>query len=439
MKIRTILSLFRINLSASSPTSGADTTTRFKFLDGFRGSLAIVVILAHASKNPATLITKCEIIHILATGDQRYSMSGFFVLSAFLLTHRLLGEFERADRLTDLILITLKYLTRRFFRIYVVFLLAMFMSKYGPRFVTGYFYGSFGSLYNAMFLDHIGYNHLWSIPPEIKYYFCIPLFCLIVRFCNKKYSIGFLLFWMLWTLYDQAYNIFELSADDVQVGGTYHYLNRHFAVFILGSQVALAFYLVQQLAPNYEQFIADRPIVRLLFDILSIVIGLVGVRTQFEHFNSHVSHTFRSRSAVYWSVTMFICLLSAPANKVTRFFATSDILCTCGKYSFGMYLFNSGSISFIYDNFKFGTEVEYTMACVLFACVVGFVWFYVVENPLMNLANLICKRIDSLIKARPRENFVRHDFHDSLEKQVQCFEISLYRYLKYLRIYRRIN
>ena len=383
-KIKSSLNIFKVNSNSSSEDK------RFKFLDGYRGSLAIIVIVAHST---TFLDTKCQLIRMLASGAQRYSMSGFFVLSAFLLTHRLLDEFERAEGQRHLLLITLKYATRRFCRIYVVFVLAAVLSKYGPPRIGGYFHGHFGNIFKILLLNHVGYNHLWSIPPEIKFYFCIPLLCLIVRYKSNRRSLGFLLAWILWSVYDQFFNFFWLSTEDVQIGETYHHLEHHFAVFILGFQVALAYYLTQKLAPNFNEYIIRRPYLHLAFDLASLAIGLVGVKTQFECFNPKIVYTFRSRPAVFWSLTLFLCLLGAP-NKVTRFFANSDFLCSCGKYSFGMYLFNAGSIMFMRE-FEFGTEIEYTMACVGFAYVVGVVWFYAVENPMMNVANLLCKKLES--------------------------------------------
>ena len=62
---------------------------------------------------------------------------GFFVLSSFLLTYRLLVDFNRASDYKALLLITLKYAIRRFLRIYVAFFLFATLLQVTPKEVGG--------------------------------------------------------------------------------------------------------------------------------------------------------------------------------------------------------------------------------------------------------------------------------------------------------------
>ena len=62
--------------------------SKFDYLDGYRGSLCLLVVLQHS------LLTYNR---TLAGFSQSYSLSGFFMLSAFLLTHRLLQDLAQAN------------------------------------------------------------------------------------------------------------------------------------------------------------------------------------------------------------------------------------------------------------------------------------------------------------------------------------------------------
>lgn len=104
-----------------------DHLNRFNFLDGYRGSLALVVIISHSCQSPESMI--------LANFSQKYAISGFFLLSSFLLTYRLLNDFYKKKSYK--IFAILQYLIRRFFRIYIIYVLFVLLVKNGPKFFAG--------------------------------------------------------------------------------------------------------------------------------------------------------------------------------------------------------------------------------------------------------------------------------------------------------------
>lgn len=103
---------------------------RFDFLDGYRGTLALIVVMGHSCDGPDG-----KFFQIFASGSQKYAISGFFLLSAFLLTYRLLIDFYKEN--SSKILSILKYFIRRFFRIYVAYAFFVCLVTYGPRFFSG--------------------------------------------------------------------------------------------------------------------------------------------------------------------------------------------------------------------------------------------------------------------------------------------------------------
>lgn len=170
------------------------------------------------------------------------------MLSAFLLTYRLLNDFTKANRdPKQYLLHILNYIIRRFIRIYIYYILFYAAAKYGPDWVGGLGSDKFGEkMSRVMLLEYNGHNHLWTIPAEIKYYAVIPIYCIIACLLGR-FSPLLSIVSLLWSILDQYYNIFHLSTNDpaIYTVNTFN-LKSHFAVFFLGSQVALACYLIER-------------------------------------------------------------------------------------------------------------------------------------------------------------------------------------------------
>jgi len=126
-----------------------------------------------------------------------FAVPGFFLLSAFLLTYRLLLELfnYKLAEFKPIFKLLAKYAIRRFFRIYpllfifIVFIkFLIFVSPNDAVFYVGINKTSFLKL---VLLDQtMGGSHLWTIPIEINYYFIIPVICLIMFSCSKRAFLG---------------------------------------------------------------------------------------------------------------------------------------------------------------------------------------------------------------------------------------------------------
>ena len=146
-------------------TPERETITRFDVLDGFRGILAISVVLQHTSK----IFKMTEEYNILKSLGTFFGVPSFFVLSSFLLTNKLFELMNKSNgNLNDIKQIINKYLIRRIFRVYVpYFILCCLISA---RLVFSKTYGySYASWYNLITLKKTGANHLWTVLPEVKY------------------------------------------------------------------------------------------------------------------------------------------------------------------------------------------------------------------------------------------------------------------------------
>lgn len=245
--------------------------TRFEFLDGFRGLLALIVVLTHAKV--ILNINDCLVLNKITCSVQGFAISGFFVLSAFLLTYRLLKDYHKVNNSSSnsssLSLLTLHYFIRRFFRIYVAFAVYSIGAVWGPRFIAGYTYGTFTPLYILLALGYSGPNHLWTIAPEVKFYFFIPLFCLLF-YSMRKWAPLLLIASAIWTGYDQVFNFFGVSSDDVfSTSNRCHELKNHFAVFFMGAQMGAWFFLAER-SNRFEKLVRNSRVVQWTLNLVSI-------------------------------------------------------------------------------------------------------------------------------------------------------------------------
>ena len=367
--------------------------SRFEYLDGYRGSLAIVVAISHTIPD----ISRTSDIWKLTIGySLTYGVAGFFMLSAFLLTFRLLEELNNAQnqqKSQQLILIIIKYFIRRFFRIYLVYLLFFLVFKYGPKRLSEHEFINYNVSFDQIIrLGNSGRNHLWTIPPEIRYYFFIPLFCLIVYNLGRLYQWIFLILCVIWTIYDQMFNFFGLNVNQLMFGYEgIHYLYVHFAVFFMGSQVALAYYLISKSEWTKRYF--NNYYIHLSLDWISLSIAFIGLHQTCMKYYDTSDYTYRSRPTIYWSFVLLLTLLSGP-NTISEFFGSSRILKSVGKYSFSFYLVHI-SVGYWLRQINFFNPLGLVITCFGITYVISFFTFYLIENQLIRLANHLCSKLDN--------------------------------------------
>ena len=138
----------------------------FGFLDSFRGLAAISVICQHT-------FSFIDAPHHIMNG-LLFGVNAFFLLSAFLLTYRLIVQYENAgNNLKKLVEVTIKYMVVRFFRIYAPFVCACFLFAV----IEALYFGDKDAwlvLYDAALLRRVlimnntrRHGHLWTISIEV--------------------------------------------------------------------------------------------------------------------------------------------------------------------------------------------------------------------------------------------------------------------------------
>ena len=135
------------------------------YLDSFRGLAAISVVVSHAGDYFAVF----DIIH-----GYYFGVIMFFILSAFLLTFRLVSQYDSAGLNIKLILMTtINYMITRIFRIFVPFIAFCLMyiclekTLFGDKDHGRFFLDVLLLNRNSTRIAASRYGHLWTIPIEV--------------------------------------------------------------------------------------------------------------------------------------------------------------------------------------------------------------------------------------------------------------------------------
>lgn len=320
----------------------------FEYLDGYRGLLALIVACAHTIHYSA----KSELVNFLNIISQSVGVYGFFVLSSFLLTYRLLKELENTKSISRSIL---DYLFRRFFRVYLPFFIYATSVKFGPKIIGGHinyhehlYYSSWTSLVS---LNTDGSSHLWTMAPEIKFYFIIPIICFVCHKLREK-KIIFVLITALWLALDEKLNFFSLDSSDLDIKRR-HILLTRYAIFLYGSLAAVCLIIIHENKILID-FLKNKKI-QFLINYVSLLISLIGVRYK----NNHLISEFYTCGKI-WS-TLIVLVAVSDQNCILKNFFSNTFLKKCGKYSFGIYLLHPIFIQLSQHYAEFEMQLDYSI------------------------------------------------------------------------------
>jgi peptidoglycan/LPS O-acetylase OafA/YrhL len=358
---------------------------KLDFLDGFRGTLAIWVLVGHVNlKNFGTGIGPFDL-----TGHY-IGVNGFFILSSFLLTYRLFDEFvNKSNNYRDSILIIIKYFLRRLFRIYLPFVITVTLIKSN----TELFGGSFdypSSWYDLVTLKYPTGNHLWTIGPEIKYYAIIPLFCLF--FSNAEKTNNYLIKILNVGLFFFSFFFITINYLKHDIFSKYCY------VFLNGSLLAVTFYKFQRISFVVNVF--KNHFILLIAGFVSMFMYMHGVILSSLSYNVKLSknvgnyYLLTHRISIYWTAVLFFMLIGSP-NFFNNLFETT-VLRKIGKFSFGIYLYHPMCIVLSQKYFKIKYGYEHYWIVLGLSFIAGFLFFHCVENIFMKLANFLCMKLSNL-------------------------------------------
>ena len=380
----------------------------FEFLDSFRGLMAIIICIAHIQKDLGNT-NKDDLMDTAQKLATPLSLPGFFILSSFLLTYRLMSEVSNIKGPVfskKLVLILAKYFIRRFFRIYVVLFIYCTIWTLTPRFYEGklrdMMLPAWASWYEILSLTKSG-RHLWTISIEIYYYFIIPIFCTIfIRFKLRKseHKIRILILLIFLCYCGSYYNLFNLS-DEIIGKEMYILISTNmklaFFVFLSGSVLGLIYHVIE----NEETFVESMMkniFLQKMLNFISILWCLYAYRKSI-YYDGH--YKLLSGPGFLWAIFLFILLLSnSEQNVLKKYLENNAILKKFGKFSFGVYLLHP-LVIFIFSDTDFILKFirsnmrspEVYGAILFISYLLGYLWFLLVEEPLIKRANKICHNL----------------------------------------------
>jgi len=146
---------------------------KFTGADGIRGIACLIVLLLH---NTGMYMGSSG---IYTQGVEKYGVWLFFILSAFLLSYKIINEEKPGNYL-------IFYFLSRSIRIIPAFYICV---------IIYWYFGSFDYRTMIDVLTFKGtYGHFWTIPVEFKFYFLLPVFAIAAAHINDKYGTHSLLY-----------------------------------------------------------------------------------------------------------------------------------------------------------------------------------------------------------------------------------------------------
>jgi len=318
-------------------------------------------------------------------------VTGFFILSSFLLTHNLINQVSKStNTFRSVQLIILKYFIRRFFRIYLPFFFVCTLIKGVSLRFIGMYASNTKSWLSMISLQSTGFTHLWTIAPEIKYYFFIPLFVFVTVKVFNKYRLAWLIITILSCFCIEYFNLFMQTTKDFELPEGHDFTTR-FTVFFLGSILALIYddiYKKEKLILFLNRF-------KFIIGILSSSMYIKFLKYGSGSYNHHLNEYECFFKAGFHLFIIYLLMLIGDCNFFTNIFKNS-FLKLAGKFSFGIYLFHP--MCLVEVNRYFSGYFVYKSEKLVFAFFVSFLtgalFFYLIEQPLIKLAKKLCLKLD---------------------------------------------
>ena len=317
---------------------------RFEYLDSFRGILAISVILFHSGYSPFTM-------HGFYLG-----VIGFFILSSFLLTYRLLKQYSKSSTVKEILRCTINYIITRTFRIYLPYCIFLKINTY----FLGFNHNTIGySTIDLLSLRHWARNKsiLWTMPVEIRFYFLIPF----ISFLFSRIYTHKIICWLL-HIFNLSFLILIRKRKLFSIG-TDEEISRfelYIPVFMIGSTLALIYANLE--TTKWIEILDKYKIYNYLLTIPCVIFFIYLCRYEAWYENQIVRDDAYLYSAGISGLLFF--MLIAPSNFFNQFMSKSIILNLFGKFSFGTYLFHMNVILYMINkqfNKRFPISTDYAV------------------------------------------------------------------------------
>lgn len=353
-------------------------------LDSFRGLLALSVIISHVEyirfffRMPSYFL-EAFIFHLGKIG-----VTGFFVLSGFLITNNLLKmKRDSSSNTRDIKKFYLKRALRILPLYYAIILLSIFVFPHIsflhyqiPPGITDarevmdkvavYYYCLLPQIPIAKMIVLPFAEPTWSIGVEEMFYILAPLFVFFTSF-RKRWMVVIAVLLMMLKLYMWIY----IPGAATNPLFSFLALSR-FECILVGCAMSCLVAEGSRLYNNLNSVHFYTALVLLLISIITVPLNLF----IYIHF------------AIFFGV-MILYFYKHPFK-----FLNNKVLVFIGKISFSIYLVHEIAIVFLLNNETIAPKNEFSspflyIIVILFSILLGWVFFKLIEEPFINLKNKI--------------------------------------------------
>ena len=240
---------------------------------------------------------------------------------------------------------------------------------------------------------------MWTIAPEIKYYYLVPFISYFTIAFGKHWPIFWIISVTLAFLNQCYFNVFNVQASDGTLEMSFK-LATWLPMFLSGSFMTIIYYKLEK--SEFMKIIKINHVQNGI-SVLSFAMFLYGYRLFAAHWNDQLPEVVQRNknvvSGFYWSIFLFLMLIGSP-NFLTNIFSSSKVLKSFGKYSFGIYLLHPMYIRLVHIYYLPDTDLERILVIIASSYVSGLIFFHIIEDNLTNIANRICKFIDQKYSER---------------------------------------
>jgi peptidoglycan/LPS O-acetylase OafA/YrhL len=328
-------------------------------LEGLRGIAFLLVFTAHAS-----LFVNAP---FQLSGKEGLFL--FFVLSAYLLTKNLTVSFTKNANKPQILL---NYVIRRILRIYPVYTISMLLL---PSIIL--YRHPITTIINHLLLVE-GYDHLWAIPVEIKYYLLLPVVTMFMCALAKKgvriLTGSVVLFLVVYGL------LYERIAPTV---ATHHLANDlsiwlYLPAFVIGSWVS--YWPLNNRVIKYKNDI---------FILLGLLL-CISIPTSYTVFVKNDAYTmlYFLLMTLYGLIWALCIYLIAVTPKLFRSFFENKVLRAIGKISLSAYLWHYNLFIWMdiaaEHGIQLGAPLKITVVFVMTLLLSAITYRYI-EKPFLNI------------------------------------------------------
>lgn len=325
----------------------------FPAADGIRGLAVLIVLIAHA------LVMFIPATRPYLGGTGKIGVWLFFVLSAFLLSNKFLKKGITIQSVSE-------YFLGRFLRILPLFLIASAFYYY-----MGYFDAE--TLRNVLTFQQ-GFDHLWTIPVEFKFYFTLPILLIALQAIKKRFGLfSVAITAILITIaFRYLYPTSLLQENSIE---TRWYMSS----FIVGIILS---YILRNLNNNTSRY--GTYIFALLLILLSIIPSfsnlIIGTAILPNLATSYLS------ISIIWAIFIYFSVLD---TGITSSVLSSSLMRKIGNHSFSTYLFHWFVLTQLAK--KFTDNIPVMLLSIVASLLLGAIIYFVFERNIENFRHRVQK------------------------------------------------